>query len=161
MDIKLLTNSMLGHWESHSDISQCEFQFDACLIYVQHLSHEKPVVRLNALQKQAQCAWDEIPQALKFAEQRLKKHAPELMRLCEAHAALKAPLTVYAISFEIDKPYPSYDIGKNHDFDWDDALIKEDVFLREAGAFKAQYEKWDDFQVCVSRTGFQQFEWDD
>lgn len=161
MDINLLTESMLGHWRAPSGVWQCEFQFGSRLIYVQHHNDEPPCARLAAAQRAIKAAWDDLPQALKFAEQHCKAQMPELMRLYETHMPWESPLFAYSIHFDLDKPYPSYAISKNPDFDWDRILIDEDELCQDHSVCMEQYEPRDDFWVCVRRVGFQQFElWD-
>ena len=158
MDINLLTESMLGHWCAPSGVWQCEFQFGNRLIYVQHHSDEPPYARLAVAQRAVKATWDDLPQALTFAEQHCKAQMPELMRLYETHMPWESPLFVYSIHFDLDKPYPSYTISKNPDFDWDRILIDEDELCQDQSVCMEQYEPKDDFWVYVRRVGFQQFE---
>ncbi|MDY0935148.1 hypothetical protein [Pseudomonas viridiflava] len=158
MDINLLTEPMLGHWQTPSGIWQCEFQFGSRLIYVQHHNDEPPSVRLVATQLAVKAAWDDLPQALKFAEQHCKAQMPELMRLYETHMPQESPLFVYSIHLDLDKPYPGYAISKNPDFDWDRILTDEDEWCQAHSVCMGQYEPRDDFWIDVRRVGFQQFE---
>lgn len=161
MDINLLTESMLGHWRAPSGVWQCEFQFGNRLIYVEHHNGEPPCARLDAAQRVVSDMWDDLPQALRFAEQHCKVLMPELMRLYETHMLWESPLFVYSIHFELDKPYPSYAISKNPDFNWDRILIDEDELSQEYSVCMEQYEPRDDFWIYVRRLGFQQFELED
>ena len=158
MDINLLTESMLGHWRAPSGVRQCEFQFGSRLIYVQHHDNESPHVRIAAAQLVVKAVWDDLPQALKFAEQHCKAQMPELMWLYETHMPWASPLFVHSIHFDLDKPYPSYAISKNPDFDWGRILIYEDELCQEHSVCIEQYEPRDDFWIYVTRVGFQQFE---
>ncbi|MDD1017136.1 hypothetical protein [Pseudomonas rubra] len=158
MDINLLNESMLGHWRVPSGVWQCEFQFGSQLIYVQHHNDEPPCARLAAAQCAVKAAWDDLPQALKFAEQRCKAQMPELIRLYETYMPWESPLFVYSIHFDLDKPYPSYAISKNPDFDWDHILIDVDELCQNHSVCMEQYEPKDDFWVYVRRVGFKQFE---
>ncbi|QXI26149.1 hypothetical protein HU752_019535 [Pseudomonas vanderleydeniana] len=161
MDINLMTESMLGHWPASSGVWQCEFQFGSRLIYVQHRDNESPHVRIAAAQRVVQAVWDDLPQAVKFAEEHCKAQMPELMRLYETHMPWESPLLVYSIHFDLDKPYPSYTISRNHDFDWDRTLIDVDELGQEHSVCMEQYEPGDDFWIHVTRVGFQQFELED
>ncbi|KPG96561.1 hypothetical protein [Pseudomonas sp. RIT-PI-r] len=158
MGINLLTESMLGHWRAPSGNWQCEFQFGTRLIYVEHHNDEPPRARLVAAQRMVNAAWDDLPQVLKFAEQHCKAKMPELMRLYETRMPWESPLFVYSLHFDIDKPYPSYAISKNPDFDWDCILIDEDEWCQEHSVRMEQYDPGDDYWVYVRRVGYQQFE---
>ena len=68
MAINLLTESMLGHWRAPSGVWLCEFQFGSRLIYVEHRNGESPDRRLAAAQRLVNAAWEDLPQALMFAE---------------------------------------------------------------------------------------------
>ncbi|ROM80283.1 hypothetical protein BK654_05175 [Pseudomonas brassicacearum] len=161
MDINLLTESMLGHWRASSGVWQCEFQFGSRLIYVEHHNGETPCARLGAVQRVVKAVWDDLPHALKFAEQHCKTQMPELMRLYEAHMLGDSPLFVYSIHFNLDKPYPSYAVSKNPDFDWERILTYEDELCQDHSVCMEQFEPRDDFWVYVRRVGFQQFELED
>lgn len=72
------------------------------LIYVQHHNDEPSYARLAAAQRAVKASWDDLPQALTFAEQHCKAQMPELRRLYETHMPWKSPLFVYSIDFGTD-----------------------------------------------------------
>jgi hypothetical protein len=158
MAINLLTESMLGHWRAPSGVWLCEFQFGSRLIYVEHRNGESPDRRLAAAQRLVNAAWEDLPQALMFAEKQCKAQMAELIRLCQAHMTGESPLHVYSIQFGLDNLNPSYAISKNPDFDWDQTLIFEDDLCQQHCVSLESYEPDHDFFIYVRRVGFQQFE---
>ena len=54
MQIDLLKESLLGHWETTAGVLQCELQFGSRLVYVQHPSNEPPQRRLATAQQGVQ-----------------------------------------------------------------------------------------------------------
>lgn len=158
MTINLLTESMLGHWRAPSGVWLCEFQFGSRLIYVEHRNGQSPDARLAAAQCLVDAAWDDLPQALMFAEKQCRAQMAELIRLYQAHITGESPLHVYSIHFELDNPYPNYAISKNPDFDWAQTLIFEDDLCQQRRICLESYEPDHDFFIYVRRVGFQEFE---
>ena len=161
MDINLFTESMLGHWETRSGIWQCEYQFGQLLIYVEHRKGELPHERLVAAQRIVQAVWDDLPEALAFAEQRCKTRVPDFWRLYERNAQQGSPLCVFSIRFCLDGPHPSYGVSKSPEFDWDRLMIEVDERGQEHTISLAQYEPADSFWLNIQRLGARNFRCDD
>ncbi len=161
MDINLLTESMLGHWEAGPGVWQCEYQFGRLLIYVEHRKGELPDERLLDAQRVVQAVWDDLPEALAFAVQHCKPRMPELWRLYDRDTQLCSPLSVFSIHFCLDDPHPSYVVSMNPDFDWDRLVIGEDDRGEACAISLAQYEPADSFWLNIQRLGFRSFRCDD
>lgn len=159
MDINLQPESALGHWSVNESVWQYEFQVGALLIYVQYRADEHPEPRLAAARQVIQAVRDDLPEMLRFAERQCQGRMAELVRLCQAHMPWQSPLSVYAIWFGFDDPYPVGDIGINHDFDWQRTVIEEDELCQPQEIRLADYEPEDGFGLCVRRVGVRQFEW--
>lgn len=157
MTINLLSESMLGHWRAPSGVWLCEFQFGSRLVYVEHRNGELPDARLVAAQCLVNAVWEDLRQALTFAEKHCKASMAELIQLYEARMTGESPLRVYSIQFELDSPYPSYAISKNPDFDWDQTLTFADDLCQHHRVCLESYEPDHDFFMYVRRVGFQQF----
>lgn len=158
MHIDLLNESLLGHWQTRAGVMQCELQFGSRLIYVQHPCNEAPQPRLATAQKQVQAAWDDIPQALAFAEQQCEPGIRKLWQLYQQRVLQCPPLEVYSIHFEIDSAHPSYSISQNPDFDWHQVVMVQDHLGLEYALELAQFEPRDDFWLSVRRLGAGQFQ---
>ncbi|WP_338524249.1 hypothetical protein NUH87_00690 [Pseudomonas batumici] len=161
MDINLLTESMLGYWEGRSGIWQCEYQFGQLLIYVEHRKGERLHERLVAAQRIVQAVWDDLPEALAFAEQLCKPRMPDLWRLYERNAQMGSPLYVFSIHFCLDDPHPSYSVSMSPEFDWDRLVIDVDEKGQEHAISLAQYEPADTFWLNIQRVGHGNFRCDD
>ncbi|OPA85750.1 hypothetical protein BFW87_26860 [Pseudomonas fluorescens] len=153
MQIDLLNEPMLGHWQLPSGIWQCEFQFGSRLIYVQHRNGETPHARLVAVQSVVQAAWDDLPGVLKFAGQRCKVPMADVVALFERHGLAQSPLLVYSIHFELDKACPIYTLSTDPAFDWSVTFQGQ-----EGDVCLAQCEPGEDDWFCVRRVGAQRFE---
>lgn len=160
MQIDLLKESLLGHWETTVGVLQCELQFGSRLVYVQHPSNEPPQRRLATAQQGVQAAWDDIPQALAFAERLCVPGMRKVWQLYAQGLLSCPPLEVYSIHFEINSPYPSYTISQNPDFDWETSLTVEDEQGQVHRLSLAEYEPGEDFWLSVRRLGAGQFQSD-
>ncbi|UMZ14254.1 hypothetical protein I9018_11435 [Pseudomonas sp. MPFS] len=158
MQIDLLNTPLLGHWEVRPGVMQCEQQFGIRLIYVEHPSDELPQHRLAAVQQQVQAAWDDIPQALAFAEQLCDPNIRQLWQRYQQKQLLSPPLAVYSIHFEIDNPHPSYCISEDPDFDWNKTLTVEDEFGQDYRLELTELQPQKDFWLSVRRLGSGQFQ---
>ncbi|RBJ77890.1 hypothetical protein C3L29_029475 [Pseudomonas sp. MWU12-2534b] len=160
MQIDLLKESLLGHWETTAGVLQCELQFGSRLVYVQHPSNEPPQRRLTAAQQGVQAVWDDIPQALAFAERLCVPGMRKAWQLYAQGLLSCPPLEVYSIHFQINSPYPSYTISQNPDFDWETSLTVEDEQGQVHCLSLAEYEPGEDFWLSVRRLGVGQFQSD-
>ncbi|MDF2399042.1 hypothetical protein GWQ44_26150 [Pseudomonas sp. 3MA1] len=160
MQIDLLNESLLGHWETSAGVLQCELQFGSRLVYVQHPSNEPPQRRLTAAQQGVQAVWDDIPQALAFAERLCVPGMRKAWQLYAQGLLSCPPLEVYSIHFQINSPYPSYTISQNPDFDWGTSLTVEDEQGQVHRLSLAEYEPGEDFWLSVRRLGVGQFQSD-
>ncbi|QZI68355.1 hypothetical protein K5F93_18230 [Pseudomonas protegens] len=158
MQIDLLNESLLGHWETSAGVMQCELQFGCRLIYVQHPTNELPQRRLAAAQQQVQAAWDDISLALAFAEQLCEPGIRKLWQWYAQGTLSLPPLEVYSIHFELDSPYPSYSLSLNPDFNWEASVRLEDELGQEHLQPLAQYEPRENFWLSVRRLGAGQFQ---
>lgn len=158
MHIDLLNEAMLGHWESAVGVMQCELQFGSRLIYVQHPGNEPPRRRLAMAQQQVQATWNDIPQALAFAEQWCEPAIRQVWQLYRQGTLGCPPLEVYSIHFELDSPCPSYSISLNPDFDWDASVMVVDELGQEQRVPLAEYEPEAEFWLSVRRLGAGHFQ---
>ncbi|MCO7612777.1 hypothetical protein NJH83_21320 [Pseudomonas chlororaphis] len=158
MQIDLLNEAMLGHWETGTGVMQCELQFGGRLVYVQHPDNEPPQRRLAIAQQGVQAAWDDIPQALAFAEQLCEPGIRQVWQLYKQGSVSCPPLEVYSIHFEIDSPYPSYSISQTPQFDWNTRVIVEDELGDEHSIHLLQFEPQKNFWLSVRRLGAGQFQ---
>lgn len=160
LQIDLISESLLGHWEVRPGVMQCEQQFGSRLIYVQHPSGEPPHRRLAAAQQQVQAVWDDVPGALDFAGHLCEPAIGALWRLYQHQRLLTAPLAVYSIHFDIDNPHPCYTISQNPDFDWRGTLTIENELAQPWTLDLAELEPENDFWLSIRRLGQGQFERD-
>ncbi|MGC5700795.1 hypothetical protein J4P02_11415 [Pseudomonas sp. NFXW11] len=160
MQIDLLNEGMLGHWQARAGVEQCEFQFGTRLIYVQHPQGQPETPWLTAAQQVVQATWDDMPTAMAFAVEQSKATMPELWKLYERLSWAPPLLLIYSIHFDLDSPYPSYCISENPDFDWDLQVQVEDQPGQDHFRSFAQYQPGDHYWLTVRRLGAGRFELD-
>ncbi len=85
---------------------------------------------------------------------------PDFWKAHDESGKLGARFDVYSIHYFLDAPYPTYVIGKDHDFDFDFECIAyaEEDLWKENPITVELPEPPDNFWVLVQRIGANHFE---
>lgn len=158
MLIDLISERMLGHWDVSHSVSQCEFQFGGRLVYVQHPKNESPQPYIFKAQQMVTAAWNDIENAVHFAEQRSRHLEPEFWKVHDESQKPGLRFNVYSIHFDITDPYPTYVVGKNHDFDFQFITYAEEDLWRECPITTELPEPYDNCWLIIRRLGHNHFE---
>lgn len=158
MLIDLISEPMLGHWDASPSISQCEYQFGQRLIYVQHPKGESPVSYIAKAQETVKAAWSDIENAVRFAEKLSRHMIPDFWKMHDESHKPGARFDVYSIHYDLDSPYPTYVVGKNHDFDFEYIAYAEEDLWKENPIATELPEPPDNFWVSIKRMGESRFE---
>lgn len=158
MVIDLISEQMLGHWDVSPSVSQCEYQFGQRLVYVQHPKGESHTPYIAKAQETIAVAWNDIENAVRFAEQLSRHLIPDFWRAHDASDKLGARFDVYSIHYDLNAPYLTYVIGKNHDFDFECIAYAEEDQWKENPISAELPEPPDNFWVLIKRIGANHFE---
>lgn len=158
MVIDIISESMLGHWDVSSSVSQCEYQFGQRLVYVQHPKGESHSPYITKAQETVTVAWNDIENAVRFAEQLSRHLIPDFWRVHDKSGKPGARFDVYSIHYELDAPYPTYVIGMNHDFEFECIAYAEEDLWKENPIATELPEPPDNFLVLIKRIGANHFE---
>jgi hypothetical protein len=158
MHINLLSESMLGHWDISTSVSQCEYQFGQRLVYVQHPKGKPHGLFVEKAQESIALAWSDIENAIYFAEQHSRKLLPVFWVAHDASGKPGARFDVYSIHYDMDDPRPVYMIGVSHDFDFEYASFAEDDFWNESPITLALPEPPENFWISLRHLGANHFE---
>lgn len=158
MLINLLTKSMLGHWDVSTSVSQCEYQFGQRLVYVQHPKSEPHGPYVTKAQETIVSVWNDIENAIHFAEQHSRQLLPDFWAAHDASDKPGVRFDVYSIHYDLDDQWPTYTIGRNHDFDFEYVSFAEDDLWKESPVTKALPEPPDHFWISLRHLGANHFE---
>lgn len=158
MVIDLGRERMLGHWDISDSVSQCEFQFGQRLIYVQHPKNEPPQSYVAAAQNIVADVWEDIDNAVSFAENLSRTLLPDFWRAHDESNKAGVRFDVYSIHFNLNDPHPVYTIAKNHDFEFEYVSYAEDDLWKENPIRKALPEPPENLWISVRRLAGNFFE---
>lgn len=158
MVIDLGGEKMLGHWDVSGSVSQCEFQVGRRLIYVQHPKSEPPQNYLASAQKIVAEVWDDIDNAVSFAEKLSRTLIPDFWSAHDESNKAGVRFDVYSIHFNLNDRHPVYTISKSHDFKFEYISYAEDDLWEENPIRKALPEPPENLWVSVRRLGGNCFE---
>ena len=159
MVIDLMSEGMLGHWDVSPSISQSEYQFERRLVYVQHPKGESPALYIAKAQETVEAAWSDIENVVHFAEKLSRHLIPDFWIMHDESHKPGARFDVYSIHYDLDAPYPTYVVGKNHDFDFEYIDYAEDDLWKESPISTELPEPPDNFWLLIKRTGANCFEY--
>jgi hypothetical protein len=160
MTINLINEKMLGHWDVSPTLSQCEFQFGHRLIYVQHPKGVSPQKYITKAQQSIVDVWNDIMNAISFAEEISRTQIPDFWKVHDAINKLGKLLDVYSIHFNLDESSAIYAIGKNHEFDFEYITYAEDDFFMEKPLKNILPEFPDNMMLSIRRLGNCNFTFD-
>lgn len=158
MVIDLISEPMLGHWDVSPSISQCEYQLGQRLIYVQHPKDQSPSPYIAKAQKTIAVAWNDIENAVRFAEQLSRHLIPYFWRVHDQSNKPGKRFDIYSIHYGLNAPYPTYVVGKNQDFDFEYITYAEEDLWKENPIITELPEPPDNFWLIIKRIGANHFE---
>lgn len=156
--IDLISEPMLGHWDVSPFVSQCEYQIEQRLVFVQHPKGVSHLPYIAKTQKTIAETWEDIQNAVRFAEQLSRRLIPDFWKAHDESHKASARFDVYSIHYDIDDPCPTYTVGKSHDFDFENVTYAEDDLWRENPITTELPEPPDNFLVSIRRLGANHFE---
>ena len=157
MLINLLAAQPLGQWDINEHTSQLEFQFGGWLIYVQHPKGTSSSPALQAAQLQIQQVWDDMPNAIVFAEAWFRTKHPEFWNAWDKAKEPKYPLIAYSIAFCIGEDYPCYYIARDPCYEFEYFIPDEfDLWQQDSVRIELPYFPESD-AVLIRRIGSHQF----
>lgn len=136
-NIILHKNKAIGNFGIKNKHMCYEYQFGRTLIYVYYPNDKSPNPYIYQAQKKINNVWNDIPEVINFAENKLEKIIPSTWDIYykrqypEKNLRSGHWLIVFAIIFDFDKNYSIYDIGINPSAKNDLLVYEQDDFLME------------------------------
>jgi hypothetical protein len=154
----LMTGPLIGHWDVSPSVSQCEYQFGRRLLYVQYPKGQQREPYIARAQETVVEAWDDIGNAIGFAEQFSRGSIPGFWKAHDESHIPGLRFDVYSIHYNVDHPHPIYTVGKNHDFCYEHVIYAEWDFWKEEPITIKLPEPPDRLYLKIRRLGKNRFE---
>lgn len=157
MHIDLLKSSPIGEWDIDGFTSQLEYQFGAKPIYVQYSKGTDLALVLQKAQAYVQQVWDDMPNAIDFAELRFRAKHPEFWTVWDQATDPAHPLIVFSIHFDVGEARPRYRIAREPGYQFECVIHdKNDLWQQDSERAELPYFP-DTDAVLVRRLGLHQF----
>lgn len=151
--IDLSREGMLGYWDIGPHVSQCEYQVECRLVYIQYPKGGSAQPYIEGLRSQLHDAWCDIDNAVAFAEEQSRPLIPDFWEAHDRSGKVGSRFDVYSIRFNYPDSRPVYYVSSSHDFEYSWTRYEEYDLWQESPITEQLPEPPDRFFIEVRRLG--------